>query len=307
MKLAAILPLLLLLPMSGDEPVVAHAKGQDFTRAQYGEWLVQRVGVQYLTDYLFAELVVRMAAERGLAPTEAELEAAYEEEYQRTIDNGKSGDLNSYTADLALRGYSLETWKQKRFTELRSELSQFRLALADRQITDEWLASRYKDLFGALGERVNVEVYYFGAYRGLDPTNPNPDVTALKAAAHERAVAAIAQLKSGVDRATVMGTTDPVSSTFVTDGIITGYRRQMLGTEVERAVASLDEPGDTSLPVDVFDGTYVLRLVVREPVRMQDVRDELVAAIMSEAVSGSELAAVRASVFDEYAVEPILR
>jgi len=307
MKLTALLPLLLLLTVPGDDPVVARATDTEFTRSQYGEWLVQRMGVQFLDEYVFANLVVRMAGERGLLPTDAEVEAAYENELLRVTDGGKTGDMASFTSDLAKRGYAIETWKARRLLELRTEMAHYRIALADRVVTDEWLRSRFKDLFGDLGERVNVEVYFFSAYRDLDPTDLSPDISALKAAAHERAVAAAAQLKAGADRATILALADPLTSDFVRDGLITGYRKQILGPQVERAVASLDDPGDTSLPVDVFDGTYVMRLVVREPVRMEDVHDELVAAIKAEEVTGSELAAVRALVLQTYAAEKILR
>jgi hypothetical protein len=306
MKCTALLPLLLLL-LPGDETLVARAKGIEYTRAQYGEWLVQRLGIQFLDDYVFADLVQRVAAERGLLPTQAELEAAFEEEFQRATDHGKTGDLDSFTKDLAQAGYSLETWKARRILELRSDLSHARLARAGRVITDERLQSRYRDLFGDLGERTSVEVYFFSAYRDLDPADQNPDIPALKTAARARAEEARAQLLAGADRAAVMAGTDPVASDFVKDGIITGYRRQMLGRDIEKAVSSLDEPGDTSLVVDAFDGSYVLRLIAREPVRFEDVREELVAAVRAEDVDGSELAAVRNEVMESYAVERVLR
>jgi hypothetical protein len=308
MKTAALLVVALLLPavVPADE-TVARATDLELSRAELGEWLVNRHGVPHVKSFLLETLVEREARQRGLHPSDAEVTAAWEAERLRVVEMLHRGKEERFLNDLAGRGYSIETWAARRQDEITAEMCLVRLAQADRVITDEALQKRFRAIYSEAGEHTTLEVMFFSAYRNVGSAETRPDITKLKQEARDRAQAAAEAWRSGSGLADLVAESDPIQSEFVQDGRINSYRRDLLGTAVDRAVNSLDRAGDVSPPIDVFDGSYVLRLVERRDVSFDSVREELTASLAAEPANSAEREVLREALFERYQGEVLLR
>ena len=308
MKIAALLLAALFLPhvVTDDDPV-ATATDLTLSRADLGEWLVGRLGVPHVKNFLVEQLLRREARRRGMFPEEAVVAETWEAERLRVIEMLHHGKEDRYLRDLEGRGYTLETWAARRSDEIISELCVIRLAQADRIITDEALRDRFRAVYGDAGEHTTIDVLFFSAYRNVVAGEARPDIAELKRAARERAEAAAEAWRSGADMDSLRADSDTIQSDFVKDGRVTAYRRDLLGTGVDRAVNSLDRAGEVSLPVEVFDGSYVIRLVERREVSFESVKDELTAMLAAELPSSGERNAVRTALFERDQGEVLLR
>ena len=268
-------------PAATDTPV-ARAGDQEFSRAEYADWLIQQYGVVHLTDFLTSRLLLRAADEQGLLPTDEEVAAAYIEEHDRIVEDYHRGDVERYHASLRARGHEPESYAAARRETLRVQLAHEALAVQNRVISDDRIAARFRDTYGAepgqRGEHVVVDVLFFDMYATLERDGSPPDLGALKAEARARAELGRAELLAGKAPAELTGLSNPVPSEFAVDGRIAPYRKLLLGPEVERAVVSLDE-----------------------------VREQLRAELESFPPDSGDLGAVATGVLQQYEVEVLLR
>lgn len=301
-------PLALLTPSHqvDDEPVAATPDGT-LNRADFGLWLVDRAGVDNVYDYVVEILAEREATARGLMPTDEEIDRAFDTEYDLIVQEYYHGDPATYERDIGLRNQDPEKHAGRRRKELRAELIISALAKADREVTDEQIARRFKDLYGPLAERTSLDVLFFNMYGEMTP-GERPNMGALKDAALVRAQAAVAALRNGESFASLQADTDPVNSDFITkEGRILTYSRRLLGKEVETAVASLDEPGDVTPPISVFDGYYVVQLAGRLPVDLDETREDVIRDIHESPANSGEIAVTRQRLLEMDGVEILLR
>ncbi len=309
MILTALLACALLLPagrpLAGDGPV-ARIGDEELSREDFGLWLVDRVGLDHAEDWVVTILARREAEERGLLPTDEEVREAHDAQVRLILKEYYHGDRSLYEKDIVLRGEDPAKHEARRLQEVRDDLTLAALAAEERVVTDEQVERRMTDLFGPLRERTTLDVVFFSMYADV-PEGTRPNMTALREEALAHAEAAIAKLRNGAAFREVVATGDRVDSPFVTaEGRIDTYRRQLLGKEVEAAVAQLDEPGDLSPPISVFDGYYVIQLVGREAVEHEDAVDAVRAMLLETPPNSGELAATRQRLLDRVDVEMIL-
>jgi hypothetical protein len=298
--------LLALLPTSlvaQDDPVVARAGELSWTRSEYADWLVARHGATFIEDFVIEQLMLEEARARDLLPDDETVARAYDDELDRIIRITYRGKVDRYHADLTTRGYTPESWRTRRLVELRAEMAQANLARAARQPSDEQLAARFTQVYGPDGEHVRLEVVFFSAYRDLDPDDPRPDVAALKAEARRRAESARERWSAGASLEELLELGDAPKQGPATDGVIERYSRNLLGVEVEQAVNSLDRAGEIAPPVDVFDGSWLVRLAGREPVTLEEVREQLLEELWADPVDTGEMSAVRTRILEGLTVE----
>jgi multidrug efflux pump subunit AcrA (membrane-fusion protein) len=252
-------------------------------------------------------LAEREARARDLMPTDEDVLKAFQTEYDLIVKEYYHGDPSAYDRDIRLREQDPEKHAARRQQEIRAQLTLAHLAQADRVVSDEQVERRFTDLFGALSERSSLDVAFFSMYREVVP-GERPNIPMLKEAALERAQAAVAKLRNGKPISDVLADSDPVNSDFVDEqGRIKSYSRRLLGKEVEVAIASLDEPGDVSPPISVFDGYYVVQLVGRVPVELDEVREDVITDILTSPANSSEIAIVREHLMNQEGVEILLR
>lgn len=289
---------LALLPLVGDDDPVATTRDATFTRAEYGRWLIERYGHVYLDDFTTEQLVLIEAERRGLMPTEEEADAAWRREFDIVLEHHHKGDVQAWRDSVRNTGQDPETYADRRRSILRNELAHVALAKADRTFTDEDIARRYKDIYGDAGESVSFDVLFYSAYASVDPGGPRQDVQQLRQAAMARAREAAAALRDGALLADLVEDSDPLVETARESELIQGqrviqYRARLLGTEVDRAVKSLDDPGDVAGPIQVFDGAYVLQLVRRQSRTAEEARPEIEAILRDTPPTADELNTVR--------------
>ena len=298
-----------LLVAPGDDPVVARIGGHDLHASQFGDWMVQRHGHAHIDTWVLEQLILTEAERRGLAPDEETLDRALAAEVQELADRYYLGDIEAWRRSISRTGADVDAFLERREFELEVELCLDALALSEREITDEQLHKRYDSLYGSMQESASLEVLFFDLYANMDPNaEERPEMVELDREARERAEAARQALSDGVDFATVQHDSDPItSSEFVVDGRISSWRKNLLGPEMEQAVSSLDDPGDLSPLVKVWNGYFLARLVSRRALSFDTMRDELWQELMAEPPSAEEHNRVRSWLRETYAPEILLR
>jgi hypothetical protein len=268
---------------------------------------VRRYGIDNLRDYVTGQLILVGAEEQGVLPTDEQVAAAYQEERNGIIRDFHRGDSERYDQSLRDRGYEPATWAEGRREQLRIDLARQSLALMRREITEEQLTKRFVHLYGEEGDHVTVEVLFFNMYADLPADGSTPDRDALKSDARALAGRARKAWAGGTALAELVALSDAVPSKFVDAGRIDPYRPNVLGPEVDRALLSMDDPGEISAEIEVYNGFYVVRLADRATVTLDEVRDALTAQLASEAVTSEELAIVDQGLLATHPVEIELR
>lgn len=314
----ALLPICLLMTSSlsmvplgaqqaGDNEVVVSTGTETRNREEFGGWLIDRAGVQHVTDYLVEVLAEQEAIERNLLPTDEEIARAFEIEYQMILDEFYKGDQERYARDIELRDQDPSNHAARRLQVLRGELTLAALAQADRDISNEQIAKYYELRFGPLSERTTLDVLYFGMYDDSGSSSGKKPAE-LRQAALERAKSAADSLRNGKPLSALRNESDPVDSEYVNEqGRVETYTKKLLGKEVEVALRSIDLPGEVSSPISVFDGYYVVRLVNRVPVEKDEVRAEIASIIQAAPANSTELLNARQRLLEQDGVAVLLR
>ncbi|MED5330162.1 MAG: peptidylprolyl isomerase [Planctomycetota bacterium] len=289
----SLLLLCLLIPLStsADEEVVVQMDNQAIEAAAYRSWLYDRLGPQNAFQFMMEQAVLAVAREKDLLPSQEEVQATLEKETTDHTARMYGGDRSAFINALENRGYNLASWNRARGSQLYAEMTTHRLALAARVVTDDDIGRHFQQRFGEMAERVRIEVLFFDMYGDITE-QPDEDVTALRQKSHLRASTALEIIEKTGAIAELAPTGDPISSEFVRDGYRLDYRRNVLGPEVERAVNSLDNKGDLSSLIEVWNGYYIVRLEGRTSVTIDEVRDELRAELETAPPTSAEMGKV---------------
>lgn len=303
---ALLLALCLLVQSAPKTDPVARVGDVPLSRAEFAEWLVSRYGVSALYDFVAEKVILMEADKRGLRPTDAEIESAYEAEHQHIIEVAYGGNAERWATDQVKSGFTAETAKTRRMAEMRAELALANMIRADRDLSEPALLEHFHSLYGDPAERVSIEILRFNAYRDLVP-GTRPDLNALKQATRDRALKARAAWVAGAPLADLLAQADePGFDDVIQKGVVAEFRPRTLGKEIDVAVQALDKPGDVSQPIDVFDGTWLVRLVSREPVAFEDIREQLVREMRETPVDASEVNMLRTTLVERYQPEMLL-
>jgi hypothetical protein len=303
---ALMLALCLLIQSTPKTDPVARVGDVALSRGEFGEWMVSRHGVSALYDYVAENVILIEADKRGLRPTDAELDSAYEVEHQHILEVAYGGNPERWVTDQVKMGFTVESAKVRRLGELRVELALANMIRADRDLSEQAVLDHFHSLYGDPAERVSIEILRFNAYRDLVP-GTRPDLPALKQGARDRALKARAAWLAGTPLADLRAQADePGFDDIIVNAAIPAYRPRVMGKEIDAAVHSLDKPGDVSQPIDVFDGTWLVRLVSREPIALEDVREQLVREMRETPVDASEFNLLRNTLMERYQPELLL-
>ncbi|MGQ0552106.1 MAG: hypothetical protein ACT4PU_02665 [Planctomycetota bacterium] len=292
-------------PAAQADRVIARAEGIELRASDYGAWLIERRGVDLAQDFILEAIAIHEARQRGLLPTDEQVAEACAAEHEQIVNRIYLGELDKYKDKLKWSGYELEEWQARRRQELPAEMALEALARADRPVSEDAIRARFKSLYGARSELASVEVLFFNTYRDVTLFTGKPDLPALRLAARQRAEAARAAFLAGRTVAQLLPESDSTGKLPIVAGRIEHYQANMLGVEVEQAVQGLDAPGEVAL-VDVFDGTWAVRLVSRRTVSYDELRDTLAADIAQGAVTSEEALNLRTRLLTQYRAEVLL-
>ncbi len=289
-----------------DDHLVARAGDLPISREDYAEWLLLHYGVLHLDDFVGQRMVLHAAEQAGLSPSAEEVQAAYEAERDHIVTEFFRGDIDFYEREhVVRRGYDLASYQRLRVAALEVELAQQALALSERVVTEQQVLQRYRNTFGEDGERIAIDVLFFNMYSESKAETP-ADPAVLRDGALERARFAIDNLRGGTPLADLLDASDWIRSEFVIDGHVDPYRRELLGREIEIAVASLDTPGEIAPPVAVYNGYYVVRLAERRKVSLEEARDDITTWLENREVDSEEMANVLTRLRANTTVERLL-
>lgn len=300
--LIALLPLAAASARAADDPIATTPEGP-LARAAFGEWLVATLGVEYVEDWVAEQRLLAEAAARGLLPSDEVVRAAFDEEEAVKVREFHKGERARYEAELRGRGFSPERWARRRIAQIRIEQTYLALARADRVVTDADVEQEFRQQYGEDAERTDVEILFFSAFRD-QREGQRPDIAKGKQEAEARAQAARAAVAGGASMRAQAEHSDPLNWPFLVDGVLVeGFRERMIGRDLDHAVMALDEAGEISPLVEAWDGYFLVRLVARTPVVLEDVRDELVAVLAERRPTSGEVLAVRARLLAADGVE----
>lgn len=292
----------------GDEHVVGRVAGEPVTADEYGAWLVERLGFAHAYDFLRERMLLAAGEAEDALPTDEQVEAVWQAERRTVINNVHHGSESDWRTALFTRGTSEGRHAARRRAQIRAELVLENLAQRAREFTEEQIQQRYKDIYGALGERLSLRVLKYDMWaRAHTADDERPDPEALRDVALERAEAAHAAWKAGAEFEALLAEADDPNSEFVVDGEIGVYRKLLLGSEVHDAVTQLDDVGEISPPVRVWDGYFVVQLIGRETATFEEARNEMIRVLKDTPPSAEELGAVELRLQEEYAPEIEIR
>lgn len=309
MRTSVLLGVLCLAPfaLADDDAVVARVNGADISADVYSRWLMERHGHVYLKDFLREQVILQAAGEAGVLPTDAQAEAAWESERQTIIDNVHHGDEKNWISSLDDQGLDPTPFGKRRTAAWRSTLALRALAQLERSFTEEELRDRYKSVYGELGERLTLQVLRYDMWADADPENDRPDLASLRKSAERRAEAATASWRAGTAFGDLLEDSDDPGSEFVVHGVVSPYRKLLLGPEVEETVPQLDDLGQISDPIEVWDGYVVIRLVERVERSFDQARDEIEGLLRAAPVDSSETGNIEERLMNAAEPERLLR
>ena len=293
--LSSFLVLALRAPVPQDAPeppkpppaTIAKLDGEAIPLDRFEEWLVRTHGWRHVEDYLDLMLLEKEARRAGVGvPAPAELEAAFERDWQDQILWRHHGSEKQFMEELTASGLDRQGWRDRRFGTLEQEVVAKRILRA-RPPTDEEKKKLWQREFGGDGVRIHLRVAFFDKLRDLEPgTNAEPPIVA---ASEERArLRADAFLKKvAADRAqfaaSVAAEGDPClvlrHDSMPLDlrakaGDLPRLHADHFGGALREPLARA-QPGDLLGPLNTPQGYYVVELRERAPAPFESVQDEL--------------------------------
>ncbi len=305
----ALLLLALSLPTAAqdaaDQVVVARAAGLPLSRGAFEDWLFERQGNERIMDFAVEHVLDQRAQALGVLPSPEQVEQAYLDEVQHVVDSVFKGDHEAYLANLKLHGETPEEHHRRRLPDVRQHTICAAIARTLRVVDDAAVAQRFLEIYGSGSETTRLEVLFFSGWKDKQQEGAEIDLAARRKQAGARAAAARQRLAAGEAFEAVRADSEPPASNFVKAGIVRAWRRDLLGHEVHLAVEQLDSPGDMSQPIETWDGAWLVRLVSRAPVTLDQARAEIRQELLDAPVDAAEVAKVRLEA--EPQVEVLLR
>ncbi len=271
-----------------DSDAIATLAGDELTRGDYEDWLFTRFSAETILPYIEFRAIERAARDLGIVVTDEEVAAAYEAEAADKTERFFQGMPERYELDMQRRGYTEERWRERRSIEIRNELQADRIVLAQRVVTDEEIAERFKTIYGQDAEQTTIEVIFFSLYHDVEPGTA-VDRDELMRQSAERAKIVVAKMREGLSLAELRELSDPIDNKFIEDGLVEQYRRNLLGPALDKAINLLDRPGETTDVVRMFDGHAAARLVVRKNVTLEEATPAIRAELAASAPTSAEL------------------
>ncbi|MEM7308621.1 MAG: peptidylprolyl isomerase [Planctomycetota bacterium] len=279
-------------PSALPEGVAARIGQELITLDEYKDYLLWMYGAGPLDELILTRLLQREGERLGLRVTEEELDAEVETFWERYLMRFR-GDQQLLQRELAAAGFTEESYRNKIREETRRNLLEARICRTTRELSEELLNQRFEQRYGKGGVRVEVRHVLFTRartkanlrQRGL--AEHELTLERIDAELKKSAVAALARLRAGEDFAAVAKTESHDVSVHQNQGVIPGYNYERYGPELAEAVRAT-EPGVVNGPVQTQAGLHLIEVMSRTTRTLDEVREELSAALMDEPASFQE-------------------
>lgn len=275
-------------------PVVV-VDGQALSREAFERWLLASHGRNFLRTFMEHRWIAEQARLAHCEPSALDVEQRVQADTDRQIASFFKGDREAWLADLAGKGQSLEDHMRLVQLRTRHNLRAERLALRERQVTEDMVRRAWELRYGVDGQALDV--------RFLMRTIPLPaegsltsveQVDAYIADQSREIVAFLGLLRERVEDGEDFGALVRTHS----DDPLTRDRggRQAnrfelhkWSAEVQSAVRKL-QPGGVTEPVAMSQEFFLFELVGLLHVPFEDVADELRAELQTRRPSAVEIA-----------------
>ncbi len=297
------------------EGVVARVNGIDLPLEDFRDWVVATHGWRHLDDYVDLALLRQESTRIGLPlPTPAELDAAFEQDWQDQILLRHGGAESSWQEELKKAGLDRAGYRDRRAGTLEIEVVAKRI-LTTRPLTEAQQHELWEREFGKSGERWHVRVAFFSKLRSVLPGQrvDQEQSAKLEAEARVRADRFLAAVTADRTRFAPLVATDcdlftvPRFDTQQVDlrprgGEVERLHADYFGGAVLPALAS-SKSGDLVGPISTPGGLYVVEVVVREAVPFESAAAELAAIWAARAPSASEVFHLREELRNQARIE----
>jgi hypothetical protein len=277
--------------------VMARVNGRDITVEEYVGYLFASLGKSKLDDYIYRLLLSEEAKAADVRVEPQQVEAAVDEEIQRTITSLYQGSKDRYLQALLRRRSSLEDEKVRLRQELYHSMLEEKLILKARQVTPADVKEQFERLYGEGGVRLVLRhVLVAMEEPAKDESGPSKDIKAspvakskrTRAEARERAERALKEIKGGMEftQAVKLYSDDLLSRQ--NEGRIPLYWRGLYGEDFHKAVSQLTPESPLSGVLESPRGFHVVELMERQVTKLEDVQKDLEATIRDRPPSQKE-------------------
>ncbi len=294
---------------------VASVNGATLTLEEFRDWVVATHGWRHLDDFVDLALLRQESTRLGLAlPTPAELDAAFDQDWQDQILLRHGGTEAGWLEELTKAGLDRRGYRDRRAGTLEIEVVAKRL-LQRQPMKPEQYRELWEREFGKNGERVHVRVAFFSKLRSVRPGQRVDQAMSakLEAEARDRADRFLAAVRA--DRASFGRLVASECDLFTVPRFDTlPVDVRALGGEVERLRSDhfggavrggLGEAkaGELVGPLSAPAGLYVVEVVKREAVPFESATAELESIWATRAPSASEVFHLRQELRNQARIE----
>ena len=291
-------------PSRSDDPlpghVVARVNGESVGLDGFRDWLVDRHGWSHLEDYLSVVLLRQRARELGVAVSVEELEAALDRDDRDHLWLRYSGNEEAFEADLATAGMDRVSRRLRERERVEREELARRIVRREREPTDAALRELYRVEYPE-DVRRHVQLAWFDRMAGAPRTLSGSELQERLKRARERARqfhAAVAddpasfshRVRTESDFLRVSRGDGFVRDLRESGGELPSLPDDPLLVSLSAALAEVDLiAGELLDPIDLAQGTFIVRVVGVSDVTFEDVEYELLALFHERAVTPQEI------------------
>lgn len=314
-----LLAILLVLAGTGDEPaapsasnVVAKIADEEVTRAEFAEWLLDAQGAVALPQFLEARLLDRAARDRGCVVSDAEVDSAFQTEWNTVVKLRFGGNEARFLEELASGGQTRDSYSRQRSIAIRAELTLDRLSQRDRDVSERALRAKFESDYGSPPTRLSVRVIQISKFaleqEAIRSGKPRSNsTTEMESKAESLAKDILARAEEGAEFEMLARDFSHDLESRTNGGLIPHLTVERLGLSVWTTARSLTEQRPLSGLVKDGGGFTIVKLEARTPVAFEDVARDLESAILAAPVSGTERGETLTRLRSQYPIEILFR
>jgi parvulin-like peptidyl-prolyl isomerase len=262
------------------ETPVMRIDGQDVSRGRYAAFLLASRGDVSAVRFAEEAHIERLAAEAGIAPSPAEIEAVVETRVQDLVNMLHKGNRADWEAATARARGSVDAWFRDARQNARMEFLLGGLCKRSRVVTDDVVRQSWRARYGEGGRSLHMRVIRIDTVLPVFEEGVSPEeARRLSAAAIEdarsRAAEVAQRAREGEDFADLARRYSMDAATRAGGGEMPlGFDHHTLPPEAVAAIDAL-KPGQLAGPVEAGLSHFVIELLAIRDVPFDTVAAEL--------------------------------
>jgi len=277
---------------SDPDPAVLEVDGEPIARSTFTRWLMRARGAELARSFAVWRLAHRRAAELGIEPDPAAIDAAVEAEIRARVDAVWGGDRGPWLDELAREGRTEAGRRLERGIELETERTLAAIARRTRVVEDAEVEALWHARHGPGGQRIDARWIFFRLHVPTVPGESSEERRAraeeLRQACLRRADDARVRLAAGEDFAAVARAVGDDSSARAS---APAFDPSSWPEEARETVLALPD-GALSPPIFARGGAYLVEVTGRTTTPLRTVEAGLRAELEAREADAQEVSAV---------------